>query len=400
MGPKPGGNLAERRVLMICGAFPPSGGAGVQRSAKFAKYLPQYGWKPIVWSCGPLADLPRDDSLLRDLPDDLSIRMRPFGDAGGWAAATSHLTERLLGAVGVNGTALRGVQWRVDRAARGVVSRLVPDAQVLWALASVRELRRVIARERVDVVYSTFSPASNHLLAWLLKSATRRPWVSDYRDLWTEDCWYSFSKGPRWRRAADRYLEQRFLEDADAVIGVSESQTRILAARVPAQEGKFRTIPNGFDPDDFVRARRLASLVSHDGTDNRKERFVLAHVGRFSRERVRPGMIEGFARFARGLGDDRHRFELRLVGWTSAGLGSQLDVEGVRCTARGYVPHDQAVAEMLAADALLLQYPDEPNADTAISGKLFEYFAAGRPVLMIGPRGSATRQLVESFNAS
>jgi glycosyltransferase involved in cell wall biosynthesis len=384
---------------MICAAFPPTGGAGVQRSAKFAKYLPQFGWRPIVWTCGPLADLPQDDSLLCDLPEVLDVRTHSFGDAGGWLTGTRRLAENTLGLLDLNGDFRRSVQWRVDRATRGIVSQLVPDLLALWALTSLHKLRRVIVRERVDVIYSTFSPASNHLLGWLLKRATRRPWVSDYRDLWTEDCWYPFAAGPQWRRAADRYLERRFLEDADVVIGVSEPQTRILATRVLGRERKFRTIPNGFDPDDFERAQIDRDSAPEVGTPVGVRKFVLAHVGRFSWERVRPEMIEGFRRFVRGLNDERDRFELRIVGWMSPELGSKLDAADVRYVTRGQVPHHQAISEMMRADALLLQYPDERNADTAISGKLFEYFAANRPVLMIGPRSSVTRQLVESFKA-
>ncbi len=394
-----GQEATPRRVLMICAAFPPTGGAGVQRSAKFAKYLPHFGWKPIVWTCGPVTDLPRDDSLLRDLPEGLDVRPHSFGDASGWATGITWLVEATLHFLGLNGDFRRGVQWRVDRAARAVVSLLIPDPQVFWALSSLHELRRVIARENVDVIYSTFSPASNHLLGWLLKRVTHRPWVSDYRDLWTEDCWYPFAAGPLWRRAADRFLERRFLEDADAVIGVSEPQTRILSARVPGGERKFRTIPNGFDTDDFERERIYRDTRAEDGTAVETRKFVMAHVGRFTRERVRPEMIEGIRRFVRALHDDRDQFELRIVGWVSPGLRRELEDAGVPHVARGYVSHHEAIAEMVRADALLLQYPDELNADTAISGKLFEYFAANRPVLMIGPQSSVTQQLVQSLNA-
>ncbi len=386
----------EKRVLMICAAFPPSGGAGVQRSAKFAKFLPQFGWTPIVWTCGPLADLPRDESLLNELPPQVDVRVpsrwhfsgsqfkandRPMS-----AAAVSDVKRISRSARWANGLA-----WRLDRWTRPMRQAMVPDQQVFWALASVAELRRVIRRERIDVIYSTYSPASNHLLGWLLKRSTGRPWVSDYRDLWTDDCWYPFSRGPIWRRSADRWLQRRFLEAADAMVGVSPDQTRILSDHVPHRRDRFTTIYNGVDLDDFGELVPSAPV--------RSERFVLAHVGRFTRERVKDEMLEGFARFARYLNDDRYRFELRIVGQMPAELRRAVQETGICCEARGYASHRDAVQEMTSADALLLQYPHETNADTAISGKLFEYFAAGRPILMIGPAGSATRRLVESFEA-
>jgi len=418
-------NGVSRRVLMICAAFPPSGGAGVQRSAKFAKYLSEFGWTPTVWTCGPSPDLPRDESLLADLPEDVDVRVHPFGDAGRWRGAMNDVAAMIRRWLPGNGRISAGVQWRADRAALSVVTRLVPDGHVPWALSSFAPLRALIMRRSIDVIYSTFSPASNHLLAWLLQRATHRPWVSDYRDLWTDDCWYPRANGPQWLRAADRRLEHRFLRDADAVTTVSDAQRQILAAKVPGAGAKFLTIPNGFDHEDFARAEqrmpepnraatvRERFLPNDEGVSvgeqtqaasaNRPARhdgrFVLAHVGRFSRERVRPAMIEGIAQFVRGLGGQSPQFELRIVGWMPAELQDRLRQTGIPFTANGYVRHDRAIQEMLAADVLLLQYPEEPRADTAVSGKLFEYFASGRPVLMIGPPNSEARRLVETFEA-
>ncbi|NOS99663.1 MAG: glycosyltransferase [Phycisphaerales bacterium] len=338
------------------------------------------------------------------------------------------------------------VRLRVDSLVRAAIGLLPPDGQVLWAWRSAAALRRVVQRERIDAIYSTYSPASNHLLAWRLKRATGIPWVADFRDLWTQDCWYPFAGGPRWRVAIDRYLERRFLEDADALVCTTPDQTRILAERVPHLHRKFTTIPNGVDFADFPGGRdpwtssagsaafdaatsfRAATVKERTsagspagsavgesirGRENlptflgpsvpsslpRSDRFILAHVGRFTRERVTDEMIDGLSAFTAALSDDARRFELRIVGWMPDALHRLLTAAGIPFTACGHVPHRTAIREMLDADALLLQYPDRPNADTAISGKLFEYFAAGRPVVMIGPRTSITRRLVEALAA-
>lgn len=392
-------NGQHRRVLMICCAFPPTGGAGVQRSAKFAKFLPRFGWKPIVWSCRHIATLPRDDSLLAELPPDLDHRAQTNWDTSSWPTRTGELAAATARLFGQGSTRADGVRWRANRLMRGLVDCIVPDEQGLWALGSLGTLRRVVLRERIDVIYSTHSPPSNHLLAWRLKLATRVPWVSDYRDLWTDDCWYPFTDGPRWRRAADRFLETRFLRDADAVVAVSPDQTRILADRVPTESHKFVTVTNGADLDDFAGIDRPSARLTVGYDVGHNDRFILAHVGRFTAERVTPEMVQGFAKLVDWLRVRKNQFELRIVGWMSEQVHRQLRATGIHFTATGYVSHDRAVREMVAADALLLQYPTKRNADTAISGKLFEYFAARRPILVIAPANSATRKLTLACEA-
>lgn len=392
-------NGQHRRVLMICSAFPPTGGAGVQRSAKFAKFLPQFGWKPIVWSCRHLASLPRDASLLAELPPDLDHRAQSGWDTSSWPARTGELAAATAKLLRQGDARADGVRWRANRLMRGLVECIVPDEQGLWALGSLGTLRRVVLREHIDVIYSTHSPPSNHLLAWRLKLATRVPWVSDYRDLWTDDCWYPFADGPRWRRTADRFLETRFLRDADAVVGVSPDQTRILADRIPQERYKCVTVTNGADLDDFAGLDRPSARRAVGYDAGHDHRFVLAHVGRFTSERVTPEMLDGFAKLIDWLRVRKNQFELRIVGWMSEQMHRQLRATGIQFTAIGYVSHDRAVREMVAADALLLQYPPRPNADTAISGKLFEYFAARRPILVIAPASSATRKLTLACEA-
>ncbi|MBU0716927.1 MAG: glycosyltransferase, partial [Planctomycetes bacterium] len=253
----------HRRVLMIAAAFPPTGGPGVQRSAKFAKYLPRFGWQPIVWTVDRLADLPQDDSLLTDLPSDIQVLRLPDRGLGQTARRSLRRTARRGGLLS---KVAQAAEWRL--AARADRNSY-PDDCAGWARNSLGPICQLVRDEGIDVIYSTFSPASDHVLAMAVKQETGLPWVADFRDLWTDD--YRYPVDDANRRAADRQLEQEILEQADAVIGVSARQTEILASRVPDPGRKFVTITNGFDPDDFSGANPVtvfhssatASAVSH-----------------------------------------------------------------------------------------------------------------------------------------
>ena len=377
-----------RRVLMIAAAFPPTGGAGVQRSAKFAKYLPRAGWSPIVWTSRRTPGLPEDASLLSDLPSDVVIHR---WDRGLSARRWQQRLREVGGGTSPLARLARAADWRVER---WLAHRAWPDDHVAWAETSVSPLARLIERDAVDVVYSTYSPVSNHVLALEMRTRTARPWIADFRDLWTDECRYREPSDER--RRADRALEQRILETADAVIGVSARQTEVLAEHVPGRRDKFFTITNGFDPDDFeaVSARRDGTLAPPSG------RFVLAFVGRFDRYRINDAVLDGFRRFAGALDRYAGRFVFRIVGQVTKEARDRVGGTGLPCEFVGPVSHAEAIREMVAADALLVSGDDAgPHAGSVIAGKMFEYLAAGRPIVCVGPRDGEGERLVRSAGA-
>ena len=379
----------ERKVLMICHAFPPTGGSGVQRSAKFAKYLPDFGWRPIVWTADAVDGLPSDPTLSLDLPREVTVHahragsgvhafrrsLRGFLDVGEGArlrSAASHVA--------------RAIDWRLQS---WLANAPFPDDCAAWARRSVRPLEKLIDTEGIALLYSTFSPASNHLLALELKKRTAIPWVADFRDLWTDDYRY---RGPsQKRRAAHRGLEQDILDSADAVVGVTATQTEILAARRPGDAEKFFTITNGFDPADFEESIKTPS--------GKRDAFVLAYIGRLDAQRTSPALWEGLAAFAAQLGSDRVRVLVRLMGHVNATAKERIGSTGLRCEFLDYAPHGEAIRTMRAADALLLIAPFGPNCETVIAAKVFEYLAARRPIVLVGPPGGECERLVRSCRA-
>ncbi len=367
---------------MVCCAFPPTGGPGVQRSAKFAKYLPSCGWLPTVWSAGGLDGMPSDPTLRSELPTEVVVHeQRCDGRIRKLRRATGMLT-------GVGGAARavgKAIDWRVDA---WLARASMPDRFVSWARSSVRPLLQLIRRERIGAIFSTFSPASNHMLAMTLKRRTNLPWIADFRDLWTDDYRYIETDGDR--RRAHRQLEREILEAADVVIGVTERQTRILAGKVPHLRHKFITITNGFDPADFA---------SDVAPPRDAETFTISHIGRLDHWRTCEAWFEGLRRFVVDPGCERSRFRIRVVGHADDTTRRKLRATGAICEFVGYVTHREAVAEMRGADVLLLNVPDGPNGDSVIPAKLFEYLAAARPIVVIGPPGGECERIVQSAEA-
>lgn len=238
----------DRKILMIVYAFPPSGGSSVERSAELAKFLPQFGWLPTVWTADEVGGLPRDPAFCDVLTPEVA---EPPRNTGSGILATRRTLRGFA-----NARAGEGLTAVASRFAKAVDCRLEawqsttshPDACILQARRSIGPLMRRIRSERFDVIYSTFSPTSNHWLARELKRRTNLPWVADFRGQLADDGRYR--EPTLQRRAAHRQLEQEILEAADVVITVSERQRRILADLIPAKRDKFTTLTNGFDPGD------------------------------------------------------------------------------------------------------------------------------------------------------
>jgi len=378
-----------RKVLMVSHAFPPTGGSGVQRSAKFAKYLPRFGWLPIVWASDRTNGLPVDASLESELPASVRI-IRDLSEPG-----MRRKRPTLRGLTGARSTG--GISRLAARLATAVDWRLkamqaanaFPDDCVAWARASLQPTLQLIEAECVEAIYSTYSPVSNHTLAMALKREAGLPWIADFRDLWTDDPRYR-EPSPE-RRASARRLEQQILESADVVVAVTPIQRDILASRVPGSNAKFVTITNGYDPADFVGVER--SIPSP------RDRFVLAHVGRLDEARTQPAFFAALAVISKKLGAQKDRFVLRVVGHCNEATRAKLEGTGICLEIVDYVPHFKAIEEMIRADALLALLPTGRNAESIICGKLFEYLATGRPILVIGPKGGQCQRIVEECHA-
>ncbi|GAB3320628.1 glycosyltransferase family 4 protein [Hymenobacter humi] len=375
------------RLLVITYYWPPSGGAGVQRCLKFVKHLGSFGVEPTVITVDPAeATYPvRDESLLAEVP--AGVRVIRTGTSEPFESYKK-LTGR---AVPYGGFANEGKPGLVQKAMRFVRGNLfIPDPRRGWnrhALAAVEEL--LAAGETFDAVLTSSPPHSTQLIGLELKRRHGLRWLADLRDPWTDIYYYKDLRHTPMAAWLDARYERRVLTQADAVLVTSPETKRLFLAKLSdLPSAKFHVLPNGYDESDFQRTSAPPTdclRITHTGTITE-----LYHIER---------LLEAVATCAARHPDVPLR--LRFVGQVSAQLHAQIERAGLLSVTEflPFVPHNESVAHLLNASALLMAIPDVPRNFGILPGKVFEYLAANKPILCVGPAGCDADNLLQECAA-
>ena len=359
---------------MVAYFFPPLGGAGVQRTLKFAKYLPDTGWDPTVITVNARDYWMADDSLAAELGERVRV-VRTASVTG--LGMLKRMAPRQAGRPGTPRRSAAGL-----RRLRTLASWfLVPDAYVGWIPYAEAAGKRLLREAPFDLIYTTSSPDSAHLVGRALAREFHLPWVADFRDPWTRRL--SYRPPTRWHAARQRKLERAVLEEASQITVTAEATRDDFQARNPQiTAGKVAVVTNGYDEDDFAP---WADLHPAPG------QMQILHAGQLNPERPAEPFLRGLHRFFGAQPSARGRLRVRFVG--------AFYENDVRCAQRlgledavifeAHRSHREIVAELLRSHLLLLMEQDSDRGGLILPGKIFEYLRSRRPILGLLPRGAA-----------
>jgi glycosyltransferase involved in cell wall biosynthesis len=373
-----------RRVLVIAYYFPPCGGGGVQRIAKFVRYLPEFGWVPTVLTIAASYYGSRniDISHISDFPNDVKIIRTP---------KTDPVAQPVRASIAADGIKSFQSRWSrppgwlkklrlLTRSRRGRSPRFHPKGAILWCLRTVAAGLRLHRRERFDLILATGEPYSDFLVAWMLSRLTGVPFVLDMRDPWTLD---PYEEAPRsgWRQVIESWQERRMLRACRACIFANSSMDS-YAKIFPDWKHKFYYLPNGYDSADLdvVEAKRF-------------DKFTIVHNGNFlPGYRTADTFLLALRDFLNGSPHLRSRMQVLLVGriGQEEAVVRDLALEDV-VQQLGHLPHRNSIEYLKGADLLLLVGGRHRWEETA---KVYEYLATGKPILaLLQPDGAAAELL-------
>jgi hypothetical protein len=363
-----------KRILIFAYFFPPLGGAGVQRVVKLAKYLPELGWEPTIVTVRARDYWMLDASLQRELGPAVRItRTRSLTGLSllQWLAPRA-------------GGQMRGARPSLRRIAglrRLAAWALLPDSYVGWVPFAQSAGARLLRAQHYNMLMTTSSPDSAHLIGRGLARRFGVPWVADFRDPWTQRL--SFAPPSAWHRARQRSLERSVLREASLVtVTAEETRADYLRRNPDLAPGRIAVVTNGYDEADFAALGEAAPPAG---------RMRILHAGQLNPERPARPFLEGLRRFL-----DRTPHAARELQVDFIGPHYARDLDDVRAldltgivrfeTAR---PHAAIIDALCRSHLLLLIEHDSARGGLILPGKIFEYLRARRPILALVPPGAA-----------
>ena len=396
-----------KRVLIISYYWPPTGGSGVQRWVKFAKYLPSEGWQPVVYTPENPEQLAVDASLEADIPAEAEIIKthitEPYELYKKFLRRSGHSKEVVeVNPVNAQNKSLaqKAAMW-----VRGNLFR--PDPRCLWIRPSVKFLKKYLEEHPVDLIVSTGPPQSMHLIGRRLAREIGLPWIADFRDPWTKIFYFKHLSMTRATERWHKRMEKKVLDDATAVVAVSPLVQQEFQAMT---QTPVELITNGFDECDYEfpagDAEGAAGKAGQSGCDLKcrhaaggpDKDFVITHTGLFAADGNPTTLWEILAEKCAKDPEFKKLLKIRLVGKTDVVVSESISAAGLgqNLTDLGYQPHSVAVEEQRNASLLILPLRKEPEYKAVLPGKLFEYLASWRPVLGIGQPDGAMSMILNT----
>lgn len=370
----------QKKVLIVTYYWPPAGGPGVQRVLKFVKYLPDFGWEPIVLTVRNGEFPAIDETLIADIPPGCKVyptsSFQVFNifkwlkgskrDAKIETFIFSNKNPKFF-----------------DRLSFWIRQNIfVPDARVGWVPFAFRKGLEIIQQEKPVLIFSSSPPHSLQLAALKLARETGLPWVADLRDPWIDAFWDKDLKRTLLAQQRNVAMEKRVIREASAIVTVSKG-CRDLLVKEPRPD--VHVIPNGFDPDDFTVKKQKSG------------NFRIVYSGHISADQNPENFFEALTALKSLYGSV---LDVRFYGGLEASVAQTIQKLGIGDIVHlnPYVSHQESIGNITQADVLLLLIP-RINSKGIVTGKIYEYLATNNLILGIGDESGDAAAILAACNA-
>jgi len=382
-----------KKVLILTYYWPPSGGAGVQRWLKFVKYMREFGYEPIVYTAenGEMPVI--DESLQKDVPQNITILKTPIWEPYGfYKKFIGRKKDDKINASFLSENKKGGITEKISVWIRG--NFFIPDARKYWIKPSINYLSDYISKNKIELVISSGPPHSMHLIALgLKKNFSNLKWIADFRDPWTNIDFYEKLMLSNWADKKHHKQELSVLQNANIVLSIGQTMSDEFLEMYKHAGGKtldkFKVITNGFDTEDL-----------NTGTIARDKKFSIAHIGTLVKDRNPQVLWKVLKKITNENENFKAQLEIKLVGKVDIFVKEQLEEFGLTQFVNkiDYLPHNKVIEEQQRSKLLLLLVNNTKNAKGILTGKFFEYMSARVPVLAIGPVDGDLAKIISETN--
>ncbi len=370
-----------KKVLIITYYWPPTGGGGVQRWVKFVKYFSLYNWEPIILTPENPTGQIADNSLLKDVPNDLEVLKVPIWEPYLWYKKLTRQKHVYSGFIQENATV--GFLKKFSLWVRS--NFFIPDARKFWIKPATQFLIEYLKNNKVDVLLSTGPPHSMHLIALNVKNKYPNiPWIADFRDPWTDIDFYNHLLLTKWANNLHHVLEKKVLDTADEIVTVS-NHCALGLERI--RNKNISVITNGYDHEDF-------ELKPSRPLD---QKFTITHIGSMNSDRNPETLWCVLADLKEKVSSFGSDLCIQLIGPVDHTIISSIKRHSLEKNLKhiSFLEHLEAIKHMAQSQILLLCINDSPNAKGVVPGKFFEYLGSKRPIISIDPVKGDAAQIIE-----
>jgi glycosyltransferase involved in cell wall biosynthesis len=361
----------SKKVLIFTYYWPPAGGVAVQRFLKFSKFLPEFGWEPIIITVADGSYPYYDESLLKEVaPATRVYRTKTFEPFELYNLLRGK-KGKTVPLVNISSNGKKTFFQRITEYVRA--NFFVPDARRGWVPHAVEQAQKILRSEKIDAIITTGPPHSAHLIGLKLKAKFGVNWIADFRDPWTGIIYNDMLPRTEAIRKKDRDLETTVLKTADRVVVISPGMKEQFEDRA----ANISVIFNGYDEDNFLPVNLPASV--DNGTV-----FTIRYIGNLKDTQNTINLWKAIAELRRSA---NAKIKLEFTGSVDREIKNTIAEAGIG-DITAYCPFtDQQSAINLTRSASLLLFAifNLPNTRLVVTGKIFEYLASCREIISFGP---------------
>ncbi|MCY6370500.1 glycosyltransferase [Clostridium ganghwense] len=396
-----------KNILMVAYYYPPKGGAGVQRTTKFASYLKKFGYNVNVLTVKEEANGLTDKSLNKEIDPQINVYRTDIKETNLLSNLLALRNKRSSKAVSNEESCSNIVvetnsfNYKIKKNLKNLAKKYflntynfiyVPDDKKGWLKYAVDEARKIIKEKDIDIIYTTSSPYTAHMIGYELRKEFSIKWIADFRDPWVANAFVDYGYLTRKRHEG---LESRIIKNADKIISVSQPIINEFLERYKNEEkSKFHVITNGYDEKDFCDLSLNAS--------EENDKFTILHNGALYGEKRSPKKI--FAAVQNLIDSNKipkDNIKIKFLGEIGSEHKKVVDFYKSKypnmIEHKNYVPHEESLKAICRANALLLLIHEGRGTEGIYTGKIFEYIRAGKPIIALVPDGVA-RELILKTN--
>ena len=368
------------KVLIITYYWPPAGGSGVQRWLKFVKYLRDFDVEPVVYTVDNPEYALTDETLQNEIPENIEILKQSILEPNNLLSKLkSKQKDTSVGFLNPNPSFIEKKLHYIR------ANYFIPDSRKYWIKPSIKYLSNYLKTNNIDLIITTGPPHSIHLIGLGLQKKNSIKWIADFRDPWTDIDY--FHQLPLTKNSLEKHelLERKVLKNADSVLVVGKT----MKENFKKFNKKIHVLTNGFD----------SNLINENLELDKK--FTFTHIGLMNADRNPIVLWKVLAKMAIKNIEFASDLQVKLIGKSALEIHTSIKEYGLENIVQfiGYLPHQKVIDHQRSSQVLLLVANNVPSAKGIITGKVFEYLQAKRPILAFAPEDGDLAEIIENTNS-